>query len=213
MRCLLQKHGAAEIQRGPQHSQARGQRKAKPKPQRSERLKAMLKAPHAKSHMALVASEEGDQSFRGGTLASLPDVLPGALPAGSLYPVTESVGQEGEKQCMARTLRGGGRCKKARWKGCFCKQHFDESRSVKWTLSFFDALPASAAMKQWERLQTELALQMSLEETDALNKQVAAAQRRVDARLQRMSLRRVEVPADGSCQFHACVFAGVLSRL
>ena len=64
----------------------------------------------------------------------------------SLYPVTESVGREGEKQCMAR--RGGKAAVARRRSG----------RAV---------FASSAAMKQWERLQTELALQMSLEESSS----------------------------------------------
>ncbi len=106
---------------GPQNSQPK-KKKVKAKPKRSARTKAMLEPPELESGVLVVdEAPEKRQGF-------VEDYLPGA--AASLHepPFLHCVAvaaDDDDRRCWAPLARGG-RCKRLRQRGNYCKQHFLE---------------------------------------------------------------------------------------
>ena len=140
---------------------------------------------------------------------ALASVLLGAVPEPSLMPILHSNGQDSEDKCVARTQKTT-RCRNTRTHGCFCKKHFEEARSQKYIGSIFETFPAGEAARAWEKAQTEMAIQLSLEESQELQNKENLALQKIDSRLVTLGLKRVPMPRLGACQFESIVYSGLL---
>ena len=174
---------------------------------RSQRLKTMLQPPG-------VSTQNSDaKPLQDGSLdeelvldpARMAEILPGAAHDSTQVGVLNSCSKDADARCMARTKKGD-RCLNSRLQSSkFCKKHYDEATSHKFMLQLFNSVdgPAQKAMAAWEKQQTELALRLSLEENEEVQRQIEASNRLLDARVAELGYKRVPVPPDGNCQFEA----------
>ena len=90
-----------------------------------------------------------------------------------------------------------------------CTLHAKLANDKNSKANLFDTVdaPAQDALSQWETSQLEKAItiQLSLEEAEEHRVDMEASNKLIDARLRREGLRRVEVLADGNCQFGAVI--------
>ena len=117
--------------------------------------------------------------------------------------------------CLASLVRGG-RCSRKRAHGNYCKQHSHEMRKAEKKDALWESLdePFSTAASRWEKEQMELALSLSVQENEELQRQREASRRKIQALLRPDGLEPVETQADGTCQFFAVLFsAGIALTL
>ena len=144
------------------------------KQKRSERLKALLRAP---------VKKDAPKAKAMCPVAPAKD-LALYLPGPFQKPLLNCFAEAAEDVCMARAQRAA-RCRNPRTCGSFCKKHFDEVQSQKYRLRLFDQLPASEAMDAWERSQMEVALSLSLEDHAEIQKKDLKSAKKIDQRLKR----------------------------
>jgi len=93
--------------------------------------------------------------------------------------------------------------------GNYCKQHSHELRKPEKKQALWECLDESFgnAAARWEKEQMELALSLSLEESEELLKKRQASRRKIEELLRPEGLEPVETQADGTCQFLAVLFS------
>ena len=197
---LLSPDGAHSIPEGVRSSKKhKGPRRKK----RSEKLKTMLKPPALATSTTKAEREISAPVDR--------NVLPGSLRDSSQKPILESCSQFVEDRCLA-AKNNGQRCSKRRASGNFCTLHLKLAGSQNSKDNLFDVVnaPASDALSQWEHTQLQLAIEQSFAESEEHRVEMEASNKVLDARLKKEGLRRVEILADGNCQFGAVIRSGHL---
>ena len=113
--------------------------------------------------------------------------------------------------CLASVVKGG-RCKRTRTHGNFCKQHAHEMKkperqNASWN-SLEEALEQAAI--NFENQQLHIAVQRSMEENEGAMKRRQDSIEKLAPRLAELGLERVDTAAQGDCQFLAVSFSAGL---
>ena len=117
-------------------------------------------------------------------------------------------GHVDDEFCLASLVKGG-RCRRRRTHGNYCKQHNHEIRKPErqqalWE-SVEEAIVASAA--RWEEEQLNMAVALSMTESAELQERRLHSRKKIDKKLKEMDLEACPTPPDGNCQFLALTFS------
>ena len=110
--------------------------------------------------------------------------------------------------CLASLVKGG-RCRRRRTHGNYCKQHNHEIRKPERQQALWEpveeAIVASAA--RWEEEQLNMAVALSMTESAELQERRLRSRKKIDKKLKEMDLEACPTPPDGNCQFLALTFS------
>ena len=136
--------------------------------------------------------------------------LPGLPAESSNFAGAHCVGasDSSDGACFATLVRGG-RCKRARSVGNFCKQHAHEMRKAERQEQCWDSIAdhVAEAATRFEEEQMNLACALSLQDNENARKQKERSLAALRPRLAELGLERVEVEPFGDCQFLAVLFS------
>ncbi|CAE7649262.1 kptA, partial [Symbiodinium microadriaticum] len=193
--------------KGPKNSQAAPKTKKQPKSKQSDKLKRMLRPPGSDSLECVSAKPKAGVKLSKEVAEFLPGMRAGKdMPAG-LHAVVAN--DDDDHRCLA-PLSKGGRCRRKRAVGNFCKQHHLEHASEEKKKTSWEQLEGrwKQALLQWDDVQLHLAATLSLEEDAERARKNKLSLDKVSARLKDMGRQRVDTPAEGDCQFIAVIYSG-----
>ena len=200
---LLQKNFYSSLPKGPLHSQPRKKTRGKAKAKRSEATKRMLGPPESSSHVDKVPLKA--------EVVHEHEIFPG-MPASaeeSALMHMNAADDDEDGLCLAALVRGG-RCSRKRTHGNYCKQHAHEQRKPEKKDAFWSQLDdvVTEAAERWEKDQMAMALSLSVQENEELQKKRRVSRKKLEELLRPDGLEPVETQADGTCQFLAVLFSG-----
>ena len=174
-------------------------------PKKSEKTKRMLKAPQKRPSDSVVLMTE--------VPAKAEAYLPG-LPADGDQPAHSHFAGADDLDdllCLANLVKGG-RCKRVRSHGNFCKQHAHEMKKPERMEASWRSLQTAVekASGRFDEQQLNMAIHLSLEENEAAKAKRQASIAALKPRLDALGLQRIDTEAHGDCQFLAVVFSAGL---
>ena len=174
-------------------------------PKKSEKTKRMLKAPQKRPGDSVVLMTE--------VPAKAEAYLPG-LPADGDQPAHSHFAGADDLDdllCLANLVKGG-RCKRVRSHGNFCKQHAHEMKKPERMEASWRSLQTAVekASGRFDEQQLNMAIHLSLEENEAAKAKRQASIAALKPRLDALGLQRIDTEAHGDCQFLAVVFSAGL---
>ena len=198
---LIKKGFFSSLPKGPLLSQPRKKVRGRGRGKRSQATKRMLGPPEAKSHVNQVTLKRDVEMER-----VLFPGMPATADESAFFHMRGAEDDE-DALCLAPLVRGG-RCARKRTHGNYCKQHSHELRKPEKKQALWECLDESFGnAARWEKEQMELALSLSLEESEELLKKRQASRRKIEELLRPEGLESVETQADGTCQFLAVLFS------